>query len=301
MCTSSNNRHSLFQCDPQLKLYRDLVNHTMGKSTRKGAYVVTKGRIPGIYYTWEDCSAQVTGFPKNSFQGYDIRSLAEQAWEQHQNQLPKRQFLSEINPSKVINTDYPRSAKRARIAAMQEVAEKDIKPNRAVIVISDDEEEERKPIQKKHRVTAKILKKEGGCIDLVEEAKDQKLVRANSMVTDKILEKQANFIRLDEEESEEESEEEKPTPKTIAKEEKPLILTDAQNHVVKLAIAGHNIFLTGAAGSGKTATLKEILRLLRKKHHDQDEDMHPAIQIVAPTGIAALPLNGKTTYSFAGW
>jgi Cdc6-like AAA superfamily ATPase len=73
-------------------------------------------------------------------------------------------------------------------------------------------------------------------------------------------------------------------------DDEPVRLTDAQETVVQLALDGHNIFLTGAAGSGKTATLKEILRRIRGN-----------AQVAAPTGIAALPLNGRTLYSFAGW
>jgi len=90
--------------------------------------------------------------------------------------------------------------------------------------------------------------------------------------------------------------------------ESPFKLTAAQEAVVKMAINGHNIFLTGAAGSGKTATLREILRRLRKKYSEGGSKgptdaggNNSYVQVVAPTGIAALSLNGRTTYSFAGW
>jgi hypothetical protein len=74
-----------------------------------------------------------------------------------------------------------------------------------------------------------------------------------------------------------------------------IVLTPAQQSVVDLAVAGHNIFLTGAARSGKPVTLKRMEQCLKMKL------IHFKLSIVAPTGIAALPLNGKTTYSFAGW
>jgi Cdc6-like AAA superfamily ATPase len=61
-----------------------------------------------------------------------------------------------------------------------------------------------------------------------------------------------------------------------------------------MALRKNNIFLTGAAGCGKTVTLKEILARLNKKKKGGN------YQVVAPTGISALPLDGKTTYSFAG-
>lgn len=69
-----------------------------------------------------------------------------------------------------------------------------------------------------------------------------------------------------------------PTPTNA--EVMPVVLTAEQNEVVKLAMRGENLFLTGAAGSGKTVTLKEIIRRLKKKKK--------TVQVIAPTGIAAL-------------
>jgi hypothetical protein len=74
--------------------------------------------------------------------------------------------------------------------------------------------------------------------------------------------------------------------------EKKIKLSEEQEKVAKLVLKGENVFLTGAAGCGKTVTLKEILRRLAMKKKK--------VQVVAPTGIAALPLGGRTTYSFAG-
>lgn len=81
--------------------------------------------------------------------------------------------------------------------------------------------------------------------------------------------------------------------KQVAEEEARVELTPEQDKAVNLALRKNNIFLTGAAGSGKTTVLKEILRKFAKRKHCN-------VQVIAPTGIAALPLGGKTTYSFAG-
>lgn len=43
----------------------------------KSFYVVRKGRIPGIYETWDECKAQVTGFKGAEFKGADSRAMAE--------------------------------------------------------------------------------------------------------------------------------------------------------------------------------------------------------------------------------
>ncbi len=87
--------------------------------------------------------------------------------------------------------------------------------------------------------------------------------------------------------------ERRPKPKPINDEAK-IELSPEQEKVVNMAMRKNNIFLTGAAGCGKTVTLKEILERLKKKKKGGN------VQVVAPTGIAALPLDGKTTYSFAG-
>jgi hypothetical protein len=53
---------------------------------------------------------------------------------------------------------------------------------------------------------------------------------------------------------------------------------------------GKNVFLTGSAGTGKTHILKQYINHLR------DNGIFPTI--LAPTGIAASLLNGKTIHSF---
>jgi Cdc6-like AAA superfamily ATPase len=71
-------------------------------------------------------------------------------------------------------------------------------------------------------------------------------------------------------------------------------LSPEQEKVINIALGKNNTFLTGAAGCGTTVTLKEILARLNRKKMGRNH------QVVAPTGISALPLDGKTTYSFAG-
>jgi ATP-dependent exoDNAse (exonuclease V) alpha subunit len=64
-----------------------------------------------------------------------------------------------------------------------------------------------------------------------------------------------------------------------------------QKQALDLLKLGKNVFLTGAAGSGKTYVLNKYIRYL-KKHH-------VPVAITASTGIAATHMNGKTIHSWA--
>lgn len=70
-------------------------------------------------------------------------------------------------------------------------------------------------------------------------------------------------------------------------------LNAEQQEVVDLILSGRNVFYTGAAGTGKSTVLRAALNELRL----QDKK----ICVAAPTGKAALSINGVTTWSFAGW
>lgn len=79
----------------------------------------------------------------------------------------------------------------------------------------------------------------------------------------------------------------------------PPVLVDApplcpeQAELVDLILKGHNVFYTGSAGCGKSTVLREFVRQLR--------EMGKKVNIVAPTGRAALNVGGSTTWTYAGW
>ena len=64
-----------------------------------------------------------------------------------------------------------------------------------------------------------------------------------------------------------------------------------QAHALDILKLGKNVFLTGAAGSGKTYVLNEYIGYLKKKHIP--------VAITASTGIAATHMQGKTIHSWA--
>lgn len=70
-------------------------------------------------------------------------------------------------------------------------------------------------------------------------------------------------------------------------------LCPEQAYVVELAKSGRNVFYTGSAGCGKSTVLKAIVREL--------EALQKKVWILAPTGRAALQVNGSTTWTYAGW
>lgn len=65
-----------------------------------------------------------------------------------------------------------------------------------------------------------------------------------------------------------------------------------QDEALKLLKLGENVFLTGAAGSGKTWLLNSYI------HHLRSHGVNVAV--TASTGIAATHLNGKTIHSWSG-
>ncbi len=65
-----------------------------------------------------------------------------------------------------------------------------------------------------------------------------------------------------------------------------------QAEALQILKTGANVFITGAAGSGKTHLLREYIAYLR------ENDV--ALGITASTGIAATHLNGMTIHSWAG-
>lgn len=65
-----------------------------------------------------------------------------------------------------------------------------------------------------------------------------------------------------------------------------------QNQALDLLKLGKNVFLTGAAGSGKTYVLNKYIDYLKRNH------VHTAV--TASTGIAATHLQGMTIHSWSG-
>ena len=70
-------------------------------------------------------------------------------------------------------------------------------------------------------------------------------------------------------------------------------LCKEQRDLVETILAGRNVFYTGSAGCGKSTVLKAFVKGLRAQGK--------AVHIIAPTGRAALDINGSTSWTYAGW
>ena len=65
-----------------------------------------------------------------------------------------------------------------------------------------------------------------------------------------------------------------------------------QSEALQILKMGHNVFITGAAGSGKTHLLNEYIAYLKKNGVE--------IGITASTGIAATHMGGMTIHAWSG-
>jgi hypothetical protein len=71
-------------------------------------------------------------------------------------------------------------------------------------------------------------------------------------------------------------------------------LNEEQRAAERRILDGESIFLTGAAGTGKSFLLRHVLTQLRALHGDE------GVGVTALSGSAALPLGGQTLHSWAG-
>lgn len=75
----------------------------------------------------------------------------------------------------------------------------------------------------------------------------------------------------------------------------PTPLSSEQQKILDKALQGQSLFFTGAAGTGKSYVLRELVRTLRSKHSSAS-----SVFVTAPTGIAACNIGGCTIHSWSG-
>ena len=70
----------------------------------------------------------------------------------------------------------------------------------------------------------------------------------------------------------------------------PLVLTDEFREALSLLAAGRHLFLTGKAGTGKSTLIRHFMAGTDRN-----------VVVVAPTGIAALNVDGYTIHRLFGF
>ncbi|TVY93153.1 ATP-dependent DNA helicase [Lachnellula willkommii] len=225
---------------------------------KKAAYVVRVGRIPGIYFTYAECQKQVDGFSGAKHQGYSTREAAKTAWDDwHASNSADQGQLSERTASSLGVPDP--GGKDEIIDSQKDEDSRSVAiPDEAAFAFKTPDPGDPYNVKRKRYAT-------------LDDAEDVQHASKKDKTTADVL----GPVQVE------------------SQDEPPVTLTAEQQAVVDMALDNQNLFLTGAAGSGKTVTLKEIIKRLGS--------YGKRVQVIAPTGIAALPLQGMTTYSFAGW
>lgn len=93
-----------------------------------------------------------------------------------------------------------------------------------------------------------------------------------------------------------------PSPQPAPPEEEappPPRLTAEQARVLDLVRAGHNVFFTGNAGTGKTFLLERLLEELRARY-GTEEAFRTRVAVTATTGVAATHVGGQTLNAALG-
>jgi ATP-dependent DNA helicase PIF1 len=70
-----------------------------------------------------------------------------------------------------------------------------------------------------------------------------------------------------------------------------------QQAAIDAATSGKSIFLTGGAGTGKSFTLKQLITIMHQKYSSRPG----AVAVVAPTGAAAIQVEGTTIHNWFGF
>lgn len=255
--------------------------------TKPGVYVVFRGRAPGIYDTWPKCEEQITRYPGAIHRKFNTASEADFALAEWQRTVDAQPMVSLLQEEPVNDGAAP-ALTVSPTAALQRVPSFTSTESASSPILYTPSLKRsatfspRLSITSLHTANFKIIDR----VDLTSYEPDgleePPAKRFRTETLDPIPEilhlpgdfNESNVVRYQ------------------GYEEPQVKLSPEQDQVLQLALSKKNIFLTGAAGCGKTVTLKEILRRMRNR---QDN-----VQVIAPTGIAALPLGGKTTYSFAG-
>eukprot|EP00899_Mesostigma_viride_P008883 jgi/Mesvir1/17997/Mv26532-RA.1 len=240
-------------------------------------YAVAQGRVPGIYQSWAECSDQVTGFLGAKFKKFSSREDA-QAYIDSNRAAPQPSnpgLESAWAPSMNMRVPGPSS--------------NSVDPSIQLRSSHWDRDTCPQPNMQQHPVSVPAHQGAWPSMATAGAGVDPFLLLAPS-----------------------------PPPSPPP----PVELDEAQQQVLRDVDSGHNVFFTGVAGTGKSFLLKAIISRLKQRYpqtvclkkadikKDDDDDSVALdgrcdcygckVAVTAPTGIAAVHINGTTIHSMSG-
>lgn len=303
----------------------------MGKGRKKTAYAVVLGRKCGIFTTWDECKAQVDGFPNAVFQGF--YSWAEANAYLQAKAGPTHNAVAATQASahpahKAVAQHSQEYFDYASLSLPRPSSHDDQPPAAAALSTRPQEPRGQAPMSKNDWLLSRRIAfvSHGVRPSAAEEPPPAANEPPQSIASGAPLdESNTGYLMAARAVG-------GPPPRRLGKHARGITeplgidaqarrgadrtclggtvdvseLDAEQAHALALALDGESFFMTGGAGSGKSLTLKAIIQALRAKHiqahPDLPEDLSnaDAVAVCASTGIAAVPHSGTTLHAFAG-
>ena len=255
------------------------------KKNKPVCYAVAKGKIPGVYFSWEEAHQQVRGFRNNQYKSFTIVAEA-------------KKFLKSKGLTPIISGEWL-STKRTPLLYKDDDNHKTND--------SSGQNKRKSPLNSNLPATVSV--------DSSPETDDQRK-RPRTVAAffqtqkEKQLQKQVQEqqLQLQEDTQQEQDPQQQQDPQQMADPQRAhkaaapaapapapsLDLDPIQQRAIDAALDGKNVFITGVAGTGKSLVTRMIVENARAKQDD--------VAVAAPTGVAAVNLNlgAQTVHSLAG-
>ena len=289
-------------------------------------YAVARGRsVPAIYETWDECSAQVTGFPGARYKSFKTRAEAQDflvnqgaggnggiGIDSNESKYASGGFGAAVAAASAVSSSH--GASLCGISGVIDLCSEesdDVNTTGTASSIKRAKyEDDRKPSAFRTNYTAGSATASSDPVDLCDSSDDEMESSAESSTAystfaHKMMSKMGHKAG-------------KGLGKAAQGIASPLAAVGRpgtrgggpgvgfgsllktpnalQSKAIEAAKKGVNIFITGPAGTGKSVVLSHIMHHLKTKYRS-----NPSKYVaVAPTGPTAISVGGQTIHSFAG-
>ena len=264
-------------------------------------YAVSKGRVPGIYQTWDECKAQTAGFSGAIFKSFKTRDEAQSFMTINDVSAPPAAAAVAAPSSNGVGLT-PEQRRRIeenrnralKIRQMKMTPSPNMQQQPEVFDLTQDDDDDDDDAEMKiaPTTTNKVNNKKRALPPQYYPDHDDDIDYKDM---EDSLRCQLDMAPIYDEgppssggggEASSSSEEEK-------KEEEEEMGDELQVKAIQLASEGKNMFLTGKAGTGKSWVTTKIVEKFQKSHQ--------TIHVTAPTGIAAINVGGVTINSWGNY